>query len=182
MTCDWCVWKFFQRSAFFVERSSPPFPFFKQKREEKKVRLLSPSQLPCFSTYGFLLIFNYLGVLNQNVITAVNGEQGEIDCYTTRFACKFTAYLKQKMWKNQARQQVIAVIGSLTKLGNRSIPRKIDQCHLFFLLSNQESELSHVGKINTICAVRKKPHQQRGQSDILTTPRGMDQCQSLSHE
>ena len=86
------------------------------------------------------------------------------------------------MWKNQARQQVIAVIGGPTELGNRSIPRRIDQCHLFFLPSNWESELSHVGKINTTCTVREKPRQERGQSDILTTPRGMNQCQSFAYE
>ena len=161
MTCDWCVWKFFQRSAFFVERSSPPFPFFKQKREEKKVRLLSPSQLPCFSTYGFLLIFNYLGVFNQNVITGVNGEQGEIDCYT-RFACKFTVYLKQKMWKNQARQQVIAVIGGLTKLGNRFISRKIDQCHLFFFTIQLGIRAIPRGKDQYHLRSAQKTRQQRG--------------------
>ena len=85
------------------------------------------------------------------------------------------------MWKNQARQQVIAVIGGPTELGNRSIPQRIDQCHLLFYypIGNQSYP---VGKINTTCTVREKPRQERGQSDILTTPRGMNQCQSFAYE
>ena len=84
------------------------------------------------------------------------------------------------MWKNQARQLVIAVIGGLTKLGNRFISRKIDQCHLFFFTIQLGIRAIPRGKDQYHLRSAQKTRQQRGQSNILTTPRGMDQCQSLS--